>query len=40
MSKSMVKPVAIFQQPVTKASWTSNSYIYYKQLRNKVLTKH
>ena len=38
MSKSMVELVAIFQQTATKASWSSNFYIYYKHLRNKILT--
>jgi len=38
MSKSTVEPVAIFQQTATNASWSSNFYIYYKQIRNKVLS--
>ena len=38
VSKSMVEPVAIFQQIATKASWNSNFYIYYKQIRNKILS--
>ena len=38
MSKSTVEPIAISQQPATKASWSSNFYIYYKQFRNKVLS--
>ena len=33
-----VEPIAISQQPTTKASWSSNLYIYYKQFRNKVLS--
>ena len=37
MSKYAVELVAIFQQPATKASWSSNFYIYYRQLRKKVL---
>ena len=38
MSKSMVEPVAIFQQIATKASWSPNFYIYYRQIRHRVLS--
>ena len=38
MSKSTVELGASFQQTATKASWSSNFYIYYRQIRHKVLS--